>query len=410
MGIIWAIWGHMGPYGSIWGSIQVLHAVCGANFFCSAKNDTPRIFNCVFLLVFFMIWQFRDHMGLYRAIWIHMGIHTSYPCCVRHKLFFFGQKCHPKIQGFFFMIFFIVGQFRPALFEAFQNNYGQACRIGEVLLSITLTFSPGWKMDFWGEQKTKTKLFARLEDQVMDRSSYGQKPSWPREINKKQPRTIYWGPEAPPSPAEGGAYMVHGWIVHGWTVLGSMVLGWRVLGWQYVGDHISVLPSKCFCLGVTFFPSFGPNYKHFWGAFRLGSAFLLLVFRYEIICLLGVTTCVKKGGAGGGGQGVLTGQSIYNAMLGVNIQYRADHARKSDTPFFCLLLLLLLLLLFLLLFLRVSSAAIFEHPSTAHNRQITINYTIEYTIDSAAEMVPEIIAAHLATRDQPLNCAFVRFP
>ena len=35
-----------------------------------------------------------------------------------------------------------------------------------------------------------------------------KKPDGPRKINKKQAQTIYWGREAPPSPAEGGAYMV----------------------------------------------------------------------------------------------------------------------------------------------------------------------------------------------------------
>ena len=81
MGIIWGhmghmgiIWGLYGPYGVIWGHMDPygdpykFSMLCAAHTFFPGKNDTPRMFNCVFLLVFFMIWQFRDHMGLYGAI------------------------------------------------------------------------------------------------------------------------------------------------------------------------------------------------------------------------------------------------------------------------------------------------------------------------------------------------------
>ena len=57
------------------------------------------------------------HMGSYAAIWTHMGIHTSSPCCVRHKLVFFSTKNDP--QGF--LIVFCVGFLHDL---AIQRPYG----------------------------------------------------------------------------------------------------------------------------------------------------------------------------------------------------------------------------------------------------------------------------------------------
>ena len=141
MGIIWAIWGYMGPYGSIWGSIQVLPAVCGANFFFRPKM-TPQGFWIVFVC-WFSSWfgnseTIWDYMGPYESIW---GSIQVLPAVCGANLFFFGQKCHPKkFKGVFLMIFFIFGQFRPALFEAFQNNYGQACSADKKKSRLPNTF------------------------------------------------------------------------------------------------------------------------------------------------------------------------------------------------------------------------------------------------------------------------------